>query len=101
MVRSALPLAKAMRLIWPLLLRAKGFRVIRRVVYAARPSTALPNEAQSALKAGRIHAAHIHFAALGAGGDAPAPRFRASGSSALHHCHRSIWQETCYVQRRS
>jgi uroporphyrinogen-III synthase len=38
-------------------LRAKGFRVIRRVVYAARPSTALPNEAQSALKAGRIHAA--------------------------------------------
>ena len=38
-------------------LRAKGFRVIRRVVYAARPSAALPGEARQALREGRIHAA--------------------------------------------
>lgn len=38
-------------------LRAKGFRVIRRVVYAARPSTELPQEACRAIREGRIHAA--------------------------------------------
>ena len=38
-------------------LRAKGFRVIRRVVYAAQPSAALPAEARQALQEGRIHAA--------------------------------------------
>lgn len=38
-------------------LRAKGFRVIRRVVYAARPSAALPAQARQALREGRIHAA--------------------------------------------
>ena len=38
-------------------LRAKGFRVIRRVVYAARPSAALPQEARQAIREGRVHAA--------------------------------------------
>ncbi|MCA3278292.1 MAG: uroporphyrinogen-III synthase [Roseomonas sp.] len=38
-------------------LRAKGFRVLRRVVYAARPSAALPEEAHQAIREGRIHAA--------------------------------------------
>jgi uroporphyrinogen-III synthase len=38
-------------------LRAKGFRVIRRVVYAARPSASLPGEAQEALRNGSIYAA--------------------------------------------
>ena len=38
-------------------LRAKGFRVIRRVVYAARPSTELPAEAFQAIRERRIHAA--------------------------------------------
>jgi uroporphyrinogen-III synthase len=38
-------------------LRAKGFRVLRRVVYAARPSTELPKEACRAIREGRIHAA--------------------------------------------
>jgi uroporphyrinogen-III synthase len=38
-------------------LRAKGFRVLRRVVYAARPSATLPDEARQAIREGRIHAA--------------------------------------------
>jgi len=38
-------------------LRAAGFRVIRRVVYAARPATALPDAARAALAAGRVSAA--------------------------------------------
>lgn len=38
-------------------LRAAGFRVIRRVVYAARPATALPDPARAALAAGRVAAA--------------------------------------------
>ena len=38
-------------------LRAKGFRVIRRVVYAARPSAGLPAEVQQALRDGSIYAA--------------------------------------------
>jgi uroporphyrinogen-III synthase len=38
-------------------LRAKGFRAIRRVVYAARPSAELPAEARQVLREGRIHAA--------------------------------------------
>ena len=38
-------------------LRARGFRVIRRVVYAARPSTELPKEARQAIREGRVHAA--------------------------------------------
>ena len=38
-------------------LRAKGFRVIRRVVYAARPSAGLPGEAQQALRDGSVYAA--------------------------------------------
>jgi uroporphyrinogen-III synthase len=38
-------------------LRAKGFRVIRRVVYAAKPSASLPGEAQKALRDGSIYAA--------------------------------------------
>ena len=38
-------------------LRAKGFRVIRRVVYAARPSADLPEAARKALRTGGIHAA--------------------------------------------
>jgi uroporphyrinogen-III synthase len=38
-------------------LRAKGFRVLRRVVYAARTSAALPDEARRAIREGRIHAA--------------------------------------------
>ena len=38
-------------------LRAKGFRVIRRIVYAARPSASLPGEAQQALRDGSIYAA--------------------------------------------
>ena len=38
-------------------LRAKGFRVLRRVIYAARPSAALPDAARDALREGRIHAA--------------------------------------------
>jgi uroporphyrinogen-III synthase len=37
-------------------LRAKGFRVLRRVVYAARPSAALPAEARQAIREGRVHA---------------------------------------------
>jgi len=41
-------------------LRAAGFRVIRRVVYAATPLTALPAEARAALAAGRIGAALFH-----------------------------------------
>jgi uroporphyrinogen-III synthase len=35
-------------------LRGAGFRVIRRVVYAARPATALPDPARDALAAGHI-----------------------------------------------
>ncbi|MFN8981972.1 MAG: uroporphyrinogen-III synthase [Alphaproteobacteria bacterium] len=38
-------------------LRAKGFRVLRRIVYAARPNTALPGNVRDALRAGDIHAA--------------------------------------------
>ena len=38
-------------------LRAKGFRVLRRVVYAARPSAELPAEARQAIREGRVHAA--------------------------------------------
>ena len=38
-------------------LRARGFRVIRRVVYAAAPATALPPPAAAALRAGRVAAA--------------------------------------------
>jgi uroporphyrinogen-III synthase len=38
-------------------LRAKGFRVIRRLVYAARPSAGLPGEAQQALRDGSVYAA--------------------------------------------
>ena len=38
-------------------LRATGFRVLRRVVYAARPSAALPQEARRAIREGRVHAA--------------------------------------------
>ena len=38
-------------------LRAKGFRVIRRVVYAARPSANLPDDALEALRQGSVHAA--------------------------------------------
>jgi uroporphyrinogen-III synthase len=38
-------------------LRAKGFRVLRRVVYAARPSAELPQQARQAILEGRIHAA--------------------------------------------
>jgi uroporphyrinogen-III synthase len=38
-------------------LRAKGFRVIRRVVYAARPGACLPGEAQKALRDGSVYAA--------------------------------------------
>jgi uroporphyrinogen-III synthase len=45
----ALDLAKA--------LRAKGFRVMRRVAYAARPSATLPQDALQALQQGSIHAA--------------------------------------------
>ena len=40
-------------------LRAKGFRVLRRVVYAARPSAALPAEARQASREGCIHAARF------------------------------------------
>ncbi|WP_431304379.1 uroporphyrinogen-III synthase [Sediminicoccus sp. BL-A-41-H5] len=36
------------------LLRARGFRVIRRVVYAAREATALPEAAREAIAAGRV-----------------------------------------------
>lgn len=39
------------------LLRAAGFRVIRRVVYAAVPAPALPQNAIAALRAGDVHAA--------------------------------------------
>ncbi|GGJ27697.1 uroporphyrinogen-III synthase [Neoroseomonas lacus] len=38
-------------------LRRRGFRVIRRVTYAAAPATALPPPALAALRAGRITAA--------------------------------------------
>lgn len=38
-------------------LRAKGFRVIRRVTYEARPATALPAAARAALAAGTVSAA--------------------------------------------
>lgn len=38
-------------------LRGRGFRVARRVVYAARPATALPPAASRALAAGRVVAA--------------------------------------------
>jgi uroporphyrinogen-III synthase len=37
-------------------LRARGFRVIRRVVYAAHPATALPDAARDAIAAGRVAA---------------------------------------------
>jgi uroporphyrinogen-III synthase len=37
-------------------LRARGFRVIRRVVYEARPAPALPAEARAALRAGAVAA---------------------------------------------
>ena len=40
-------------------LRAKGFRVIRRVVYAARPIASLPGEAQKALGDCSIYGARI------------------------------------------
>jgi uroporphyrinogen-III synthase len=39
------------------LLRAAGFRVLRRIVYAARPATALPAEAATALATGNVVAA--------------------------------------------
>jgi uroporphyrinogen-III synthase len=38
-------------------LRGRGFRVIRRVVYAARPAEALPRPALEALRGGRVPAA--------------------------------------------
>jgi uroporphyrinogen-III synthase len=38
-------------------LRAKGFRVLRRVVYAARPNAELPQQARQAIREGRVHAA--------------------------------------------
>ena len=38
-------------------LRQRGFRVIRRVAYAAAPATALPPPAMAALRAGRVGAA--------------------------------------------
>lgn len=38
-------------------LRGRGFRVIRRVTYAAAPATALPAPALAALRAGRVAAA--------------------------------------------
>ena len=38
-------------------LRGRGFRVLRRVVYAATPATALPEPARDALAAGRVAAA--------------------------------------------
>jgi uroporphyrinogen-III synthase len=38
-------------------LRAKGFRVIRRIAYEATPATALPDEARAALAAGTVEAA--------------------------------------------
>ena len=38
-------------------LRARGFRVIRRVTYEATPATALPKDARSALAAGQVAAA--------------------------------------------
>lgn len=38
-------------------LRARGFRVVRRVVYRAEPAAALPAEAEAALRAGRVAAA--------------------------------------------
>jgi uroporphyrinogen-III synthase len=38
-------------------LRARGFRVVRRVVYAALPAAALPPAAAAALAAGRVRAA--------------------------------------------
>ncbi len=37
-------------------LRARGFRVVRRVVYAATPTTALPDAARAAIAAGRVAA---------------------------------------------
>jgi uroporphyrinogen-III synthase len=37
-------------------LRARGFRVIRRVVYAAHPATELPSAARDAIAAGRVAA---------------------------------------------
>ncbi|WP_230168567.1 uroporphyrinogen-III synthase, partial [Roseomonas sp. CECT 9278] len=37
-------------------LRARGFRVIRRVVYAAAPATALPEPARAAIAQGRVAA---------------------------------------------
>ncbi|MBP0462292.1 uroporphyrinogen-III synthase [Roseomonas sp. PWR1] len=38
-------------------LRARGFRVIRRIAYEAAPATALPEEARAALAAGTVAAA--------------------------------------------
>ncbi len=38
-------------------LRARGFRVIRRVTYEAAPATALPEDARAALAAGQVAAA--------------------------------------------
>ena len=41
-------------------LRARGFRVIRRIAYAAVPATALPEEAVRAIREASIHAALFH-----------------------------------------
>jgi len=44
-------------------LRAKGFRVLRRIVYTTVPARALPREAITALRAGEINAALFFSAA--------------------------------------
>lgn len=41
-------------------LRAQGFRVLRRIAYAARPATELPGEARAALLQGSIEAVLFH-----------------------------------------
>uniref|UniRef100_UPI0022EBA02D uroporphyrinogen-III synthase n=1 Tax=Falsiroseomonas oryzae TaxID=2766473 RepID=UPI0022EBA02D len=41
-------------------LRARGFRVIRRIAYAAAPAGSLPETAQAALAAGRVGAVLFH-----------------------------------------
>jgi len=41
-------------------LRARGFRVLRRVVYGARPAAALPEAAQTALREERVAATLFH-----------------------------------------
>jgi uroporphyrinogen-III synthase len=64
------------------LLRAQGFRVIRRVVYAAREAPALPDQAAEALRAGQV--SHAMFFSPRSAACSLALLSRAGLAGALH-----------------